>query len=222
MPRSRILIFGASGHGAVVADAIEAAGSHELAGFVDSTKAVGELVLGYPVLGGEADLPALVEREMVSGLVVAIGDNWRRSEVVRRATERLPWIQFPSVIHPAAVVSRSAAIGPGSVLLAGAVVNCRATVGRFCLLNTASSLDHDCHLGDFASLAPRASIGGGTSIGSYSAISLGASVVHKLSLGSHCVVGAGSVVVRDLPDNVLAYGCPAKVIRERGIDEQYL
>ena len=36
-------------------------------------------------------------------------------------------------------------------------------------------------------------------------------VIGGVTIGEGCVIGAGSVVVKDIPDNVTAFGCPAKV-----------
>lgn len=35
-----------------------------------------------------------------------------------------------------------------------------------------------------------------------------------VTIGSNCVIGSGSVVTRDIPDGVLAFGNPCRVIRE--------
>ena len=35
-----------------------------------------------------------------------------------------------------------------------------------------------------------------------------------VKIGKNCVIGAGSVVTKDIPDNSLALGVPAKVIRQ--------
>ena len=43
---------------------------------------------------------------------------------------------------------------------------------------------------------------------------IGSSSVVMANIGSSCVIGAGSVVVKDIPDNSVAVGNPAKVIRQ--------
>ena len=45
-------------------------------------------------------------------------------------------------------------------------------------------------------------------------------VVAGVKIGSGVVIGAGSVVVKDIPDNVLAFGNPCKVIREITDDDR--
>lgn len=47
-------------------------------------------------------------------------------------------------------------------------------------------------------------------------ISTGVILLDGVRIGKGAVVGAGSVVTRDIPDNAIAYGVPAKVIKMRG------
>jgi acetyltransferase-like isoleucine patch superfamily enzyme len=35
-----------------------------------------------------------------------------------------------------------------------------------------------------------------------------------VTIGKHTLIGAGSVVTKDIPDGVIAYGNPCKVIRK--------
>lgn len=44
----------------------------------------------------------------------------------------------------------------------------------------------------------------------------GAIVLHGVHLKNGCVVGAGSVITKDVPQNAIVAGNPAKVIRYRG------
>jgi acetyltransferase-like isoleucine patch superfamily enzyme len=101
-------------------------------------------------------------------------------------------------------------VGAGCVLEEGA------------LLNTQSNLDHDSLLGAFASLAPGAITGGRARIGAGSFIGLGSRLIQEVQVGCNTVVGAGSLVLADLPEGVLAYGTPARVVRSRQPDEPYL
>ena len=46
------------------------------------------------------------------------------------------------------------------------------------------------------------------------------SVMPGVTIGSGCVIGAGSVVTKDIPDNSLVAGVPAKVIKTINQDEE--
>lgn len=50
-------------------------------------------------------------------------------------------------------------------------------------------------------------------IGDYTIISSGAKILGPIKIGKNCVIGANAVVVNDIPDNSLAVGVPAKVIK---------
>jgi sugar O-acyltransferase (sialic acid O-acetyltransferase NeuD family) len=217
-----VLIVGSSGHARVIVDIIERIGTHRILGFLDDTKTPGMIEIGYPILGSLADLPEIVLEHNPQGFFLAIGDNWNRGVVADKIKQLTPALPAIIAVHPGAQVARSASLGPGTAIMAGAVVNSNASVGSFCIVNTRASVDHDSNLDDFASLGPAATLAGNVRVGSYSAICLQACVAEKVSIGSHTVVGAGSVVLSDLPDGVLAYGTPARVVRSRSKDDRYL
>jgi sugar O-acyltransferase (sialic acid O-acetyltransferase NeuD family) len=222
MTEEGIVVFGASGHAKVVIDVLYRQGRQRILGLIDSHESVGQTVYGYEVLGAEEYLPTLVQTRAVTGGIVAIGDNWVRHLVAEKIRSLVPGFSFVQAVHPAAVVARGVTLGEGTVLMAGAVVNSDSRVGSFCILNTGSTLDHDCIMDDYSSLAPGAVTGGNVSIGRFSAVSLGAAVVHNISIGEHSVLGAGALALTAIPDHCVAYGAPARVIRERGEGERYL
>lgn len=75
---------------------------------------------------------------------------------------------------------------------------------------------------NFSSIAPKSCVGGNFYLGEYSAICLGVNVINDISVGDNSVVGAGSLVVGNIDSDVLAYGAPAKKIRNREIGEPYM
>jgi acetyltransferase-like isoleucine patch superfamily enzyme len=75
---------------------------------------------------------------------------------------------------------------------------------------------------DFASLAPQASVGGNCRIGRYAAVGIGAVISHGIQVGEHTVIGAGSTVLDNIGPLRIAYGTPAKAIRERKRGDKYL
>lgn len=69
-------------------------------------------------------------------------------------------------------------------------------------------------LGDFATVNPGVNIAGCCQISARVTIGAGAVVLDKISIGAGSIIGAGSVVTKPIPPGVVAYGAPAKVIRE--------
>jgi sugar O-acyltransferase (sialic acid O-acetyltransferase NeuD family) len=218
----KVVVIGGAGHGRVIIDILEKAGRFTLLGLLDAHLPIGENVLGYEVIGREDDLPSLIDQRQLQGVVIAVGDNWLRAKVVASVRAMAPNVAFPNAIHPSAQIGKNVRFGQGNVVMAGVVVNSNATVGDFCVLNTRCSVDHDARLGDFVSFAPNSCAGGNVEVGDYSAVCLGANVIHQVRIGPHAVVGAGATVLRDLPGNVLAYGTPARVVRERRPGDKYV
>lgn len=218
----RIAIVGSSGHAKVVIDIVEREGRFAIAGLVDRYREAGESALGYRILGTEDDLPRLAEELHIAGAIVAIGDNFVRSQVVEQVRQLCPGLAFVTAIHPHATIGRDVSIGEGTVVAAGVVVNPCCTIGRHAILNTNASLDHDSTMGDFSSLAPRAATGGTCQIGDFAAIGIGAVLLHGISVGEHTVIGAGATVLRNVGPYCVAYGAPAREIRKRAAGDRYL
>jgi sugar O-acyltransferase (sialic acid O-acetyltransferase NeuD family) len=217
-----IVIVGSSGHAKVIIDIVEHEGRYKIAGLLDRFRSIGEQTLGYEVLGQEEDLPQLIKRRSLAGVIVAIGDNFIRAKVAMRIAEIYPALHFVHTIHPRASIAREVFIGEGTVIMAGVSVNPSCSIGRHCILNTNSSLDHDSVMEEFSSLGPGATTGGNCRIGAYSAVSIGATLIHNVRIGEHTIIGAGSAVLKNLESFTVAYGTPAKVIRERKKGDTYL
>lgn len=218
----RIVLLGAGPHAGVVADAIEREGRALIAGVTDTTRAVGDRVGRFEVIGHQDDVVRLMKEHDVQGGVVCLGDNHDRQAVADGVRAQAPDFAFARVVHPAATVAADAEIGEGSVVLAGAVVNPGARIGRHVLLNTRSVVEHDCVLDDYASLGPGALTGGHVRLGRHAAIAIGGVAVERVTIGANSVVAAGSVLLDDLGDDALAAGSPARVVRARGPRERFL
>ncbi|MEO1012668.1 MAG: acetyltransferase [Bacteroidota bacterium] len=217
-----IVIFGASGHGSVVLDCIEKEKKYHVVGFMDSFKRKGSLLNGYTILGSEFDLPYLIEKYTISGGIIAIGDNWVRKSLKERIAKVVPEFDYIHSVHPKAVIGKNVHIGKGTVVLPGAVVEANALIGDFCIINTNASLGHGGRMGNYSSLAPKCCTGGHFILGRFSAVCLGANVIDNITISEHTVVGAGSLVVGNLDSYTVAYGTPAKKVRNRVAGEPYM
>jgi acetyltransferase EpsM len=129
----------------------------------------------------------------------------------RRAVAMFPRdAAWATVIHPRAWVSPSAAVEPGTVVLAGAIVNAGARLGPHAIVNSGAIVEHDVVVGAHAHVAPRAVIGGGATIGEEAFVGLGAAVRDHRIVGPGAVVGMGAVVVGDVPAGATVAGVPAR------------
>jgi sugar O-acyltransferase (sialic acid O-acetyltransferase NeuD family) len=204
------VVYGARGHGRVVADAL-LTNNIVLIAFVDDDVHV----RGTRVFDIEVHDFDWLTQQRDRHLVVAlgIGDNHARQSAAERCS-KLGLVVRP-VVHRSAIVSQRAELGAGSVVLAGAVVNAVASVGTGALVNTGAIVEHDVEIGPYAHISPNAVLAGGSRLGELSHLGAGAVVIDDVFVGARTVVGAGAVVTRHVPDDVVSYGVPARVRRQR-------
>jgi sugar O-acyltransferase (sialic acid O-acetyltransferase NeuD family) len=208
MSDAPLIIVGAGGHGRVVADAALEAGRRVLA-FVDAQPRSQEL-LGIPVHHVQAlEIPAFAS-QLGAEVVVAIGDNWARKAMQEALVAAA--VPLASVLHPSSVVAKSALLGSGVMILAGAVVGVAARIGDGSIINTGARIDHDGAIGAFSHLSPGATLGGEVTVGEGTHLAVGVSVRNRVSIGCWSLVGVGAAVVKDLPERVMAFGVPARVV----------
>ena len=217
-----VVIFGSSGHAKVIADIIEQAGLYKIIGLIDKNQPLGTESFGYKVLGSEDALPQQIKEYDIEGGIIGIGDNWVRHLVAQNIRQMIPDFHFIKAVHPAAQIARQVTLKPGTVVMAGAVINSGSEIGEFCIVNTNSSIDHDNILEDYCSIMPNAATGGNVRVGAFSALGMGASILHQVQIGAHSIIGAGSVVLKDVVDNSVLVGSPAKVKKTRKVGESYL
>lgn len=190
-------LYGASGHAKVIIDILEASGV-QVEGLIDDNPNIDQLQ-GYPVrhtFTGE------------SPFIISIGNNKIRKLVAERLQA-----SYGKAIHPSAILSPTAKIGDGTVVMQGAIIQADANVGKHCIINTGASVDHECVIGNYVHVSPHATLCGNVHVGDGSWIGAGTTVIPNLSIGKWCVIGAGSVITEDIPDHVLAFGNPCRIIR---------
>lgn len=199
---SSLLIFGASGHGRVVADAAQRAGIFTglAATDRDPARCRGELLPGVALHPCDDALSQAV------AVHIAIGDNAARE----RESHAAGLERVASVIHPQASISLHASIAPGCFIAAQAVVAPMAQLAQGVIVNHGVVIDHDVVVGAFSHVAPGATLGGGATIGARVLVGAGARVLPGVTVCDGAVIGAGAVVHRDITAAGVYAGVPAR------------
>jgi UDP-perosamine 4-acetyltransferase len=217
-----LLVWGAGGHGRVVADLIESVG-WKVAAFADAKpRKVMNAVSGKrwncidetALLGAVAACKGLPHD--AGAVALGIGDNLQRSA----ARKALGANVAQALIHPESVVSRAAMIGGGAVIMAGAIVNAGARVGAGAIVNTGAVVDHDCILEDDVHVATGAVLTGGITLGSRVLVGAGAVLLPGIVVEEDAIIGAGTVVIRDVPRGATVVGNPGRIVSARHRDAE--
>lgn len=199
-----LIVFGAGGHGRVVADAALASGAWRAVVATDRDPAQwgGDLLPGIPVIA----LDAVASLPGPLALHVAIGTNAYRRAEAERLRELAP---LATVVHPHASVASSAVVGPGCLLTAQCVVGPTARLGAGVVVNHGAVVDHDCEIDAWAHIAPGARLGGAVKVGEAALVGAGSTVLRNLRIGAEATLGAGAVALNDVPANQAWAGVPA-------------
>ncbi len=209
-----LIIWGAKGQALVLQEFVERLGYRLIAVF-DNVAGSTSPFPNVPIHHGEDGfLHWRKENEHlpVSG-AVAIGGQRGHDRLKLQNLLKAHGVNPAILIHPVAYVATTALLGEGCQVLAHATVGAGATLGSACIINTAASVDHECVLGDGVHLAPGSRLAGEVHVGQCSLIATGAVVLPRVRIGMNCIIGAGAVVTKDVPDNTVFYGHPARFIR---------
>jgi sugar O-acyltransferase (sialic acid O-acetyltransferase NeuD family) len=159
----------------------------------------------------ERDFFCRVDDAREASIFIGIGDNRARRRVFDQL--RALGIRPATCVAQHAFVADDAEIGAGSVVLSGAVIGSRARIGSNTIVNTLSSIDHDCELGDHSQVTAGVTFGGGVKVGTNCFFGIKSAVIPNITIGNNVSIMAGALVVQSLPDNVIAGGSPARVMR---------
>lgn len=122
---------------------------------------------------------------------------------------------YVSSISPLAQIgSYDVKIGEGTNVLVNSIFSNSVTLGKGCIVYYNVLITHDCVIGDFVELSPGVTLLGHVQVGSFTQIGANSTVLPKVKIGENVIVGAASVVTKDIPDNCLVVGTPARIIKK--------
>lgn len=196
-----IVLIGGGGHCKSCIDVIEQHGGYRIVGIVDMPARIGEQIMGYDIIGSDAQLPDLIARYrhcLVSlGQIKSAEARQRIFQTVQQSGGVLP-----SIVSPLAYVSGHAQIGQGSIIMHRALVNAQARIGENCIINTGAVIEHDAQIGDHCHVSTGAIVNGGACIEAMSFLGSHATVFQGRTVAQASVIGAG-VVVKESVSGVL-------------------
>lgn len=208
----KLVICGAGGFGTEVLyclrDINKTNEEWDILGFIDEDPDLqGKIIRGAKVLGGNQVVLDMEEEVFV---VIAIGSSKTRKKVFDKFHDKEN-IKFPNIIHPnASVYTELCDLGIGNIVFIFSGISNNVKMGDFNVLNSFSNIGHDTEVGSHNTFHPKVAISGGVKVGNLNEFGVGCSVLPYKSIGSNNVIGAHSLLLRNVGDDKLYFGSPAK------------
>ena len=215
--KEKILLIGAGQHARVILYNIKEQNKYDVIGILDANldKAKENKTFeGIPILNinyNEVDLRKLKIEIDVSKFFISYG-NMKYRKKVWEMFKQAGWDSV-NIIHPNAVISKDAKRGEGILIECGCLITPNPTIGNNVVVNTGSQVNHDNIVEDHVYIASGVILSGGVKIGENTLLDDGVIVTLGKTVGKNSLIGAGAVVTKNIEDNVVVYGNPAKVIR---------
>lgn len=202
MDTNQLKIVGCGGHCKVVLDALSLYEHSLNISLCESNKDfLGKELFGIMV---DSTMDSLID---FSGFVhLAIGNNQARQHIIKSLNSK---ISLLTIIHPAAIIAKSAQVAPGSFVAAKAILAPDSQIGQGCIINHGAVVDHEVKVGDCSHIAPNSTLGGQVTVGNGVLIGAGAVVLPGVTIGDGAIVAAGAVVLRDVKEYSTVKGVPA-------------
>ena len=215
MDKEKIVIIGAGQHARVVLYNIEEQNKYEVVGFLDSNdNRVGEFFEEKEILGNyqKENLKEFSKKIGTNKFFIGFGNMKYRKKVFDYFINN-GW-EAVNIIHPNTVVSKNARLGKGILVECGCLITPNPVIGDNVVVNTGSQVNHDNIIENHVYIASGVILSGGIKIAENTLLDDGVIVTLGCSVGKNSLIGAGAVVTKNIPDGVVAYGSPCKVIRE--------
>ena len=208
-----IIIIGSGGHAKVVVDIIEEMDVFNIIGVTTVDQEPGSFFQGYTVLGNDDVLPDY-QRKGIKHAVMGLG-GYRDNRLRKKVFEFIKSLgfSFQNIIHPSAIVSKSAKLGEGVVIFPGAVLNTEVEVGNNSIIATGSTIDHETVIGNHVLVSAGVTVGAYSKIEDNVLLALGAKVISGIKIKANALIAAGAVVVKDVEENEKVFGIPAKPLK---------
>lgn len=206
------VIIGAGTYGEVYLTYLQDAGI-EIVGFLDDNKKLlGTVVRGVPVLGPVTLLSELKGGYGVEAVYCPIGNNLLRTQLLEKA--RRLGLMTPFFIHPTANIAPNVQIGCGVYILPNTTVMPYVKIEDDVMISIGSNIAHHSILHQGVFISNGVNLGASLVVEKLAYIGMGATVMTGVKrLGENCLIGAGTVVIRDVENNAVMAGVPAKFLK---------
>lgn len=207
----KAIIIGAGTYGQVYAEYIKDIGYYSLIGFLDDDETKHNTIInGLPVLGSLSLLKSLTNNEIA--VFCPIGNNTVRINILQQAKSL--GFKTPSFIHPNVQIHHTVILGNCVYILPSNNVMPHTSIGDYVMISMGVNIAHHTKIGMGSFLSQGVNVGASINIGEKSFLGIASTIMTGIKrIGHNTLIGAGAVVIKDVPDDAVVAGVPARVIR---------
>lgn len=166
----------------------------------------------YPVIQESAFFYSLSKEKERPKVVIAVGFPVLRHKLHLFYKK---FCDFPNIIHPKAILcDTSIKLGSGNIIAPGCILTTSVIIGDFNLVNLSTTIGHDVMLGNYNVLNPLVAISGQVHIGDGNLVGCNAAIRQGVNIGDHNTIGMGAVVLKNVENDLILVGIPAKVLNK--------
>ena len=212
-----IIIIGTKSSAILIAENIYDArinhgGNAKVLGFASESHSIGSVVNGFKVVN---NLKGLYKKYKDTVNVKFIYQSYdikdMKAAIKKKDRFGIPDERYYTFIHPSCMISKSASIACGSIILAHTVVNPNAKIGKFNSIMSGVTIGHDAEIGDYNLIATQAIVAN-VVMGNRNFIGINVTTNNKIKIGDDCMIGMASNVIHDVPSNTKCFGNPARPV----------
>ena len=201
-----IIIVGASAHAAEIVEYIEYINDYSIDAVYRIKGLIDKNEIHYKTYGFEYKFLGNTDNHIIdknSYYIIGIGNMSVRKKVIDEF--KFKGAKFETIIHPTALVSKTAEIGIGCLISHNVSVGPKAKIGEFCVINSRSTVGHDSVLGENNFISPQVVLGGSTKIGKNNLLGTNCCLVPKIVVGNNNKVMAGMIVTNNIKDDEIVF-----------------
>ena len=217
-----ILLFGLGRNFKVIVNEIFKSTIYRIIGFVDENINDDFIIIKQKkIFNRNKDLKKIIKLNKAKGLAT-IGDNYIRKKIYIQASKINKKFKWEKLVSKNSVIDKNVTIGQGSIIMPGVIINCYSEIGEMCLINTGSVIEHDNIFKNFTSTGPGVTTSGNVIVNELSHLGTASVTIHNIIVGKDTILGANSLATKNLHDNSVYIGSPAKKKKGRKIGSKYL
>lgn len=203
----------------LAASILDRLGSYQVLGFLNDVVRTGQSIGKYKkieVVGTTEDLPRYLMDKDTFVFIAYVGLTKEKETYQKIEALNIPSERFLNIFDPTAVFPHEyCSIGNGVMFSPLSQLGPDTTISDNCILLSNSYVGHDSFLDRFAHLATNSVVGANVHVGKGVHVGSNATIKEKVRIGDFALIGAGAVVIKDVPENAIVAGNPAKILKLR-------